>query len=888
MSEAAYPSRWEADVVLRDGGVAHLRPIRTDDRERLKEFHSRLSEETIYYRFFAPYPVLSERDLTRFTKVDHRDRVALVVLARGEFVGVGRYDQVADGEAEVAFTIRDDFQGRGLGSVLLEHLAAAARENGISRFVAEVLPANSRMLGVFRDAGYAPRSAMEEGYISLEFAIEPTATSRVVQETREHRAEARSIERLLRPRSVAVVGASLSPGTVGANLVQHLADGRFAGDSYAVNSSLPEGETIGGLPSFRSVLDIAGDVDLVVVAVPAEAVLDVVDECAAKHVRGLVVVSSGFAEAGPDGRELQRELVSRARAGGMRVIGPNCLGIINGDPTVRLNASLSPVMPGHGRIGFFSQSGALGVALLETVVARGLGLSSFVSAGNRADVSGNDLIQFWEDDPSTDVLLLYLESIGNPRKFSRIARRTSRTKPIVAVKSGRSSQGIPLGHTVRGTSLPPAAVDALFEQSGVIQVGNLSALFDAATLLTFQPLPTGSRVGVVGNSDALAVLAADACEAYGLSTVDPASTFRPDATAQEFGLVLAALVDDPAVDAVLALYLPPVGSTGEHVARELAQVAARATKPVLATFLAVEGASALLRRVSPDGVPVIGSVPTFGSVEDAVGALASVTAYAGWRAADPGEVPELEGIDADAAGVIVERAMHTGRESVVLPDGELTQLLRCYGINVWPSVTVATADAAAAAAERLGYPVALKARAPHLAHRSDLGGVRLDLANELALRRAYQAMGEAFGAEVAGELIVQRMAGRGVACVVGSTEDALFGPVVSFRLGGVVTELVHDVGYGIPPLTDADAAALVRSPQASALLLGYRGAEPADTGAIEDLLLRVSRLSDDFPELARLELNPVMALPQGIAVLTAAATLATPITRRDSVVRRLG
>jgi len=888
VSEAAYPSHWEADVVLRDGGAAHLRPIRPDDRERLKEFHSRLSEETIYYRFFAPYPVLSERDLTRFTKVDHRDRVALVVLVREELVGVGRYDQVSEGEAEVAFTIRDDFQGRGLGSVLLEHLAAAARENGIHRFVAEVLPANSRMLGVFRDAGYAPRSAMEEGYIGLEFAIEPTATSRAVQESREHRAEARSIERLLAPSSVALIGASRTPGSVGANLLEHLTAGGFTGAAYAVNSGLREGEVLGVLPSYRSVLDIPGEVTLAVVAVPADAVLEVVEECAAKHVRGLVVVSSGFAEAGPHGSALQRALVSRARAGGMRVIGPNCLGIINGDPAVRLNASLSPVMPGHGRIGFFSQSGALGVALLETVVARGLGLSSFVSAGNRADVSGNDLMQFWEDDPNTDVLLLYLESIGNPRKFSRIARRTSRTKPIVAVKSGRSSQGIPLGHTVRGTALPSAAIDALFEQSGVIQVDTLAALFDAAMLLTFQPLPAGPRVGVVGNSDALAVLAADACATQGLITVDPPSTFRADATAQEFGLVLAALVDDPAVDSVLALYLPPVGTTGESVARELAQVAARATKPVLATFLAVEGASTLLRRVSTDGVPVIGSVPTFGSVEDAVNALASITSYATWRATDPGEVPELEGIEPDAARVIVERALGAATEPVALSGSDLTQLLRCYGINVWPSVTVATADEAADAAERLGYPVALKARAPHLAHRADLGGVRLDLANEVALRRAYEAMHKAFGADVASTLTVQRMAGRGVACVIGSTEDALFGPVVSFRLGGAVPELVGDLGFRIPPLTDADAASLVRSPQASALLFGYRGADPTDTAALEDLLLRVGRLCDDLPELARLELNPVLVLADGVAVLTAEATLATPITRRDSVVRRLG
>lgn len=874
--------------MLRDGSVAHVRPIQPADRERLRTFHARLSAETIYYRFFAPYPVLSDRDLTRFTEVDHRDRVALAALVRDELVGVGRFDRIATGEAEVAFTIRDDYQGMGLGSVLLEHLAAAARENGIARFVAEVLPANQRMLRVFRDAGYEPRSALEDGYIGLEFAITPTSMSRAVQESREHRAEARSIERLLAPRSVAVIGASRTVGSVGANLVEHLVAGGFTGIAYPVNAALAEGELIAGLPSYRSVLDIPGPVDLAVVAVPAEAVLSVVDDCASKQVLGLVVVSSGFAEQGPHGRALQRALVTRARAGGMRIIGPNCLGIINGDPALRLNASLSPVMPGHGRIGFFSQSGALGVALLESVVARGLGLSSFVSAGNRADVSGNDLIQFWEDDPSTDVLLLYLESIGNPRKFSRVARRTSRSKPIVAMKSGRSSQGIPLGHTVRGTALPPAAIDALFEQSGVIQVETLSALFDAATLLTFQPLPAGRRVGVTGNSDALAVLAADACAAHGLVPIDPPSTFGSEVTAKEFGAALAAMVDDPAVDSVLALYLPPVGSTGESVARELARVATRATKPVLATVLAVEGASALLRRLNPAGVPLMGSVPAYGSVEDAVRALACVTAYAQWRAVDPGVVPELAGIDVAAARAIVERVLERNPDGTELSGADLTALLRCYGINVWPAISVATANQAVAAATRLGYPVALKASAPHLAHRSDLGGVRLDLVNETAVRRSFEAMHEAFGPDVTTGLTVQRMAGRGVACVVGSTEDALFGPVVSFRVGGVVTELVGDVGYRIPPLTGVDAAALVRSPQAAPLLLGYRDAEPVDTAALEEVLLRVGRLCDDLPELARLELNPVVALPEGLAVLTASARLATPITRRDSAVRRLG
>ncbi len=881
-----YPAHWEADVVLRDGGTAHLRPIRPDDADRLREFHGRLSPETIYFRFFAPYPVLSDRDVERFTVVDYDQRVAIVATVGGHIVGVVRYDQVKPGEAEVAFTIRDDYQGRGLGSVLLEHVAAAARERGVHRFVAEVLPANNRMIEVFRQAGFGPHTSMEDGYLLMEFTIEPTESSRAVMEAREHRAEARSIERLLAPRSVAVIGASDRPDSVGETLLRNLLDSGFQGEIYPVNPAA--GGQVRGLPAYERVTDIPGDVDLALVAVPAPAVLTVSDDCAAKGVLGLVVVSSGFAETGVEGRELQRTLVARARANGMRVIGPNCLGVINTDPAVALNASLSPVMPGRGRIGFFSQSGALGVALLETIVARGLGLSTFVSAGNRADVSGNDLMQYWEDDPATDVLLLYLESIGNPRKFSRIARRTSHTKPIVAVKSGRSTQGIPLGHTVRATRLPPAAVDEMFRQSGVIQVETLSELFDVAVLLSFQPLPLGRRVSIVGNSDALAVLAADAAATRGLQLVGEPHTFRGDASPAEFGKVLAAVVDDPAVDSVVVLFVPPLNATGQTITRELSQVAGRATKPIVATVLAVEGAAELLRRVGPDGTPAVGSVPTFAAVEDAVRALGAVTSYAEWRRAPRGCVPELEDVDAEAARDLVEAELMRTVEGCELSGSSLTELLRQYGINLWPTVPAPTVDAAIEAADALGYPVVLKASAPHLMHRTDLGGVRLDLGSESAVRRAYEQFVETFGPGIADELVVQRMAGRGVACVVETSEDALFGPVVSFGIGGVVTELVEDRGYRIPPLTDLDAAALVRSPKAAPLLFGYRGAETMDVAAVEDLLLRVSRLADDLPELARLELNPVLATPSGVAVLSASARLAHPVARRDTGVRRLG
>ncbi len=491
------PAHWEADVALRDGRPVRIRPIREDDGERLASFHRSLSSETVYFRFFAPYPELTERDVMRFTHVDNVDRVALVATVGGDLVGVARYDRVDDSDAEVAFVVRDDHQGRGLGSVLLEHLAAAARDRGVRRFVAEVLPNNRRMLATFEEAGYHPSHHLEDGVVMLSFDIKPNELSVAVRSAREHRAESRSVAALVSPESIVVIGAGRDEHSLGQRLLRHVIVGGFTGPIYAVNRSAAEaGERILGVPTYANVCDIGDPISLAVLSVPADSVLDVVDECASAGVAGLLVVSSGFAESGPDGVDRQRLLVRRARGNGMRVIGPNALGIVNTDPAVSLNASLAPAMPGRAPIGFFCQSGSLGGTILARAVRRGLGISTFVSAGNRADVSGNDLLQFWEDDDQTDVVLLYLESVGNPRKFTRIARRMSRSKPVVAMRTGRSTQAYPLGHTVRRTSLPPAAVDAMFAQSGVVETDSLGELFDVAGLLAFQPLPQGPNVAV--------------------------------------------------------------------------------------------------------------------------------------------------------------------------------------------------------------------------------------------------------------------------------------------------------------------------------------------------------------------------------------------------------
>ncbi|HET8583279.1 MAG TPA: GNAT family N-acetyltransferase, partial [Jatrophihabitans sp.] len=628
-TEPVPPAHWAADVVVADGGTVHLRPIRPSDADALVAFHAGLSQRTRYLRYFSAYPRIPERDLHRFTHVDHHDRVAFVAVLAGEIIAVGRYErQAGTDEAEVAFVVADAHQGRGIGSVLLEHLAAAAREVGIRRFMAVVLAENANMIRVFKDAGYETTRQVEYGEVTLEFDVAETATTEAVMREREQHAEARSIERLLRPRSVAVVGASNDAGKIGHALFTNLLRMGFNGRLYPVN---PEARHVGGVPAYPSVLDIPDEVDLVVVAVPAAAVPEVVDQCVLRGVRGLVVVSGGFGERGtPDerhaGQAAQRELVAAARSRGMRVVGPNCLGIVNTEPDVRLNASLAPLSPRAGRVGFFSQSGALGVTILGEAARRGLGVSTFVSAGNRADVSGNDLLQYWETDPHTDVVLMYLESFGNPRKFARLTRRLGRRKPIIAVKSGTAAAVVP-GLEQTSVELPDITARALFEASGVIRVETVSGMFDAALLLSTQPLPAGDRVAVVGNSTAIGVLVANACAAEGLqlTRLDDVGVAADGAA---FEAALRTAVDDPSVDAVTVVYVPPLRrGVEDDVARAVRAVSADGSKPVLSTFLGFEGVPSALAAGSADA-PERGSVPSYPSPERAVRALARAVRYA--------------------------------------------------------------------------------------------------------------------------------------------------------------------------------------------------------------------------------------------------------------------
>ncbi len=884
-------------MLLRDGQVAHLRPISADDRELLVDFYSQVSAESKYLRFFAPMPELSPRDLVRFTTVDHVDRVAFVLTVATKMIAVARWDRIpteetvaAGGradqvEAEVAFLVQDAHHGRGIAQLMLEHLAQAGRERGIDRFVADVLPENRRMISIFREAGYHVDGGFRDGVMRLVFPIDSTDTSIGVMEAREHRAEAASIQLFFDARSVAVIGGSRRHDTIGLALVRNLVLGDYQGRVYVVN---PAAQSVAGLPAYAAVGDIPDTVDVAIVAVPADAVQDVVLDCAAKGVHGLVVISSGFAETGEEGRMRQRRLVGLARSYGLRLIGPNALGIINTSADLSLNASLSPLMPPRGRAGFFCQSGALGVAILEKVARRGLGLSTFVSAGNRADVSGNDLLQYWEEDDDTEVVLLYLESIGNPRKFSRLARRVSQRKPVIAVKSGRSTQGVPMGHAVRSMLAPQAAVDAMFRQAGVIQVDTLDEMFDVAQLVAHQPLPRGDRVAVVGNSDALGLLAADAAVAVGLQVKAPVA-LGADASAEDFEEALDSAIDDPEVDSVVVVFTPPLNTTGEEVANVLAAVGEQSDKPLVSTFLASEGIPELLRVPDVAGSTAgRGSVPSYAAVEAAVRALARVVEYATWRAKPHGELVHPETVDLAAARELVARTLQDGPKSADDPGGreltfdELRALLATYGVDLWQRYEVASEQEAVDAAERLGYDVVLKATADHLRHRPDLAHVWRNIADEEEMREAWTGMHASVPSAASAGFIVQKAAPPGVPVTIAGMEDPLFGPVVSFGVSGPLTELMGDRSYRIPPMHSGDASDMVREIRSAPLLFGYRGSEQVDVPAVEDLLLRVAQLKNDLPHVRSLELDLVLVGTAGATVLNAVGRVEPVADARSS------
>ncbi|MET3947802.1 acyl-CoA synthetase (NDP forming)/GNAT superfamily N-acetyltransferase [Arthrobacter sp. UYCu512] len=889
-AEGVYPEYWEADVVLRDGGTAHLRPIHPSDSDAVQAFHVGQSQKSIYMRFFAFKSKLSAKELKRFTEVDYKDRVALVITVGGEIMGIGRYDRLDDpADAEVAFNIADAHQGRGIGSILLEHLAAAARENGIRKFSAEVLPENRKMLMVFSDAGYDVKRHFDDGVVSLEFNIDPTDKSRAVMESREHRAEARSIQELLAPSSVAVIGASRKWGTVGYQLLEHIIEGGFTGPVYAIN---PEAFELAGMLSFARLAEVPGPVKLAIIAVPYAEVPKIVAECGAAGVKGIVVATSGYADDGERGLARQRELVRQARANGMRVIGPASLGIVNTNPAVSLNASMAPTLAGRGGLGLFSQSAAIGVSLYAASSRRRVGISTFLSAGNRADVSGNDMMQFWEDDADTTAVGLYLESIGNPRKFSRLARRLARTKPVIVAKSDATGLGLPPGHAVRTTLAPPEALDAMMRQAGVIRVETIEQLMDVAQIVSSQPLPKGPGIAVFSNSRALGKVVADSAAAQGLGVERIVTDVDLDAG---MSVALPALRDSlqeiltaDTVHTVMVALLPAHGLTVEKIAEVLAECSVAAGKPVVAAFSGLLDPSIYVEgMVGADAGPA--AVPCFSNPGTAVAALSAVVRYAQWLDRDQGLFTEPEGCDPEGTHEELERLLDGvgGEQLLRLDPDTAASLLARYGIRVVPSVGFDTVEQALAAADRLGWPVALKTTDPALRHRLDLGGVRLDIQDADSLRRNVLEMRKSLERYGSPSLEVQTMAPVGQACTFRAIEDPLLGPVVSFGLAGDAVNLLDDWAHRVPPLSGSDLHDFIRSPRASRKLFGYQGLPAVDARSLEDLAARLTKLKDNHPEIALVDFNPVLAGPDGAAILAADVRIANAAQRTDSARRAM-
>jgi acetyl coenzyme A synthetase (ADP forming)-like protein len=894
---------WASDVVLADGGTVHLRRIRADDDEKLLGLYERLSDESRYLRFFSPVSAPTAAQLEQLTRVDGDPRFALVAELGDEIVAVARFDRLpGTTDAEVAFAVQDDQQGRGLGTILLEHLAAAARSGGVQRFVASTLPNNRRMLDVFLSAGFEADRSFADGTVQVSFPIEPTASSVAAQRAREHVSEAASVARIFTPRSIAVIGAGRRRATIGHEVFRNLLRGDFTGPVYPVN---PNADVVASVRTYATVLDVPDAVDLAVVTVPAPAVLGAVQQCARKGVRSLVVISAGFAEVGGLQADAERELVDVARLHGMRLVGPNCMGVVNTNPAVSMHATFAPFAPPAGRVAFSSQSGALGIELMAQAAQLGLGISSFVSVGNKADVSGNDLLQYWEDDAETDVILLYLESFGNPRKFSRLARRIARRKPIVAVKSGRSGSGrrAASSHTAALAS-PDVAVDALFGQAGVIRVDTLEQLFDTAQVLANQPLPPGRRVAIVSNGGGPGTLAADACEAADLEvpelppatqgalrefvSADAAVTNPLDlvasATAEQYHRTLRAVLEEPTIDAVIVIFVPPLVTAAEDVARAVVDAAEGAEKPVVTCFLGHHGVPEMLRR--RDGGSDGAAIPSFRFPESAAAALARVAAHAEWRRRPEGVEPALTGIEVERARALVVDFLADAPDGGWLDAPAAADLFSCFGIPVAATRSAEHADGAVAAAEELGYPVALKAGAGGIVHKTDVGGVRLDLASAAEVRGAFDDMRARLG-DAMGPAVLQRMLPPGVETIVGVVQDPSFGPLVLFGMGGTAAELLRDSALRILPITDRDAHDLVRSLRTSPLLFGYRGTPAGDVAALEEVLLRVGRLADAIPELAETDANPVVVWHEGVCALDVKVRLEPAPARLPRGLRRL-
>jgi acetate---CoA ligase (ADP-forming) len=869
-----YPVEFESDVVLRDGSTLRLRPVRPEDEAALLQFLQSLSPESLYFRFMA-VPRIDEHRVRALTNVDYENEFALIGEARRGIVALAGFyrSPSAPERAEVAFAIADELQGRGIGTRMLERLADIARRKGVRTFNAFVLGENRRMMEVFLDCGYAVQRHVDGGVYHVVLSLEQTAEYEQRAAERSQLAAVASMKAFFEPRGVAVLGANRTRGKIGAEVLHNLKVTGFSGGIYPVN---PYASSIDGLRSYPSVASIPGPVDLAVICMPASDVLDAVDDCIDKGVRGIVVISAGFAEAGALGKEREAKLLEKIRAAGIRLIGPNCMGVLNTDPALNLNATFAQVLPPAGRVAMSTQSGALGVAILDYARRLNLGISSFVSIGNKPDVSGNDLLQYWAEDPRTDVILLYLESFGNPKKFSQIARRVSMQKPIVAVKSGRSRAGIRAASSHTGAlAAADSVVDALCRQAGVIRTNTLDEMFDVAALLANQPLPRGRRVAILSNAGGPGTMAADACEAKGLELPvlsekakaalrlflpEAASVGNPvdmlaSAPAEHYKRALEVLLADEQVDAVMTIFVPPLVTEAEAVARAIVSGAQGADKPIVATFMQIDGAPTVLTPV-----------PCYPFPESAAMALARVAAFAEWRNREVGSVPALPGIDRERTRAVLSQAFTRG--GGWLTPAEVHAVLAAVGLRTAGSRVVSSKEEAVEAAREIGFPVVLKAISPAIVHKSDAGAVKLGIASPQEVWNTYEGFAEKFGVDLSG-VLVQELVTGGVEMFLGALHDPSFGPVLACGSGGVLVELLQDSVFRLHPLTDADAREMLEEVRGAKLLRGYRGSAPADEAALRDALLRVSALLEICPEIQELDINPVKVLDSGVRILDA-------------------
>lgn len=871
-------------AVLRDGTVAMLKIADAGDRGPIRRFFHDLSPESRRKRFFSMAEP-SDDLIGRLSDSSDPARAATVLAMRvvdGEVrpVAVGSYIGTGNGSAEAAFAVDDRFQGKGLGTILLERLAALAAAHGLSRFEATTLPENAAMIEVFHESGFEIRSKTQRGTIDVQLSLNPTSATVAAADRRMAAAAAQSLRPVLEPASVAVVGASRDPSSIGRRVLKALVEAGFGGSIYPIN---PKATELEGRRCYCTLAEIPHGVDLAIIAVPKSLVIDVVDHCAAAGVKSVVVITAGFAEVGDEGRARQAALLERVRGYGMRMVGPNCMGLLNA--RLKLNASFSPIVPSSGGVALSSQSGALGIAILQLAAERGVGLSTFVSVGNKADVSGNDLLQYWEADPHTAVILLYLESFGNARRFAQLARRVGRIKPIVCVKAGRTKAGSrAAGSHTAALAASDTAVDALFHQTGIIRAQTLDEMFDIAACLEGQPLPRGRRVAIVTNAGGPGILAVDACEAAGL-TVAPFSnetrarllTFLPPeaSVGNPVDMVASAGPDDyrraievaltsDEVDALIVIYTPvdPSGSATTFQAIRDGLAAGRkagVSKPILAVVMAQPGGPTPLTVDSE-------RVPTYAFPENAARALGKIASYAEWRAQTPGLLWTFEDIRVDDGRAICRHAIES-RGGGWLTGAEVGAVLGTFGLPLAAGTLAHSAEEAAALAHVLGFPVAAKLSARSVQHKTDVGAVLLNLTSDAAVRRAFTEImtcGRKLTAESDIEgVLIQSMIVGGVETMIGVTEDPTFGPLIAFGLGGIHIEVLGDVRFRVAPLTDRDVDELLHEIRGLPLLQGYRGHPPADLEALRELLLRVSRLAVEVPEIVEMDLNPVMAMAPG-------------------------